>query len=138
MGIASIVLGAFCLLLLILLVVVWSGKGSAQTRLRQEMVANIALRDDRDLRKRRSGDLTRKIEYHKSQALAKQKETPLAGQGAPQTGTAAYWKARYDKAEKESKGWEMAVNRYKGILEQGGTLKRDGRSPTPPKTPPGP
>jgi len=138
MAIASIVLGVFCLGLFILLVVVWSGRSPTRSRLRQEMATNIELRDDIALLKRRNGDLTRKIAYHKQQALAKQKETPLTGEGAPETGTPAYWKARYEQAKRQSEGWEKATNRYKAILEQAGSLKRGGTSPPPPKTSPGP
>ena len=132
MGVTSIVLGVFCLALFILLMVVWSGKSSVQRRLRQEMITNSELVDKSSVLKRESGDLTRKIEYHKRRALATKKDTPLTGAGAPAAGTAAHWKARYERAKREASGLEMEANRCKAILEQAGRRKSAPTSPAPP------
>lgn len=133
MMIASIVVGVLCLGLLILLLVVWSVKGSVSDRLLEEMAENAKLAKETQALRAQSRDVRQKIDLLARKAAAK-RASSTDSPNVPQ-GSAAYWKALYERAKREARGWEMAAKRSKARLDFGARMDKKAGSGSSDQTP---
>lgn len=126
--IVSIVLGGLALVMLISMLVMWSKYSTAESKLRTEMATNAERHKKNQELKTEKQEIRRKIKLAENEAVRTRGDRTAEALAKAAPGSAAYWKARYEDAEREKKGHEMQAKKSRRAVES----NRGGKKPPTP------